>query len=65
MSENSYTELGSIVVGAQAIAVYWECRPEMRWYTELVQKPPVLQQAWRSSLGEIEWRDVPTVFGQR
>ncbi len=63
MNENDGTELNVapmfISVGVQTNPVHWECKSELRWFSELPQIPPRLQQAWRSSLGQYEWRDVP------
>jgi hypothetical protein len=37
-----------------------ELLPDLRWWTDAVMKPPVLQRAWRvKETGEVEWRDVP------
>jgi hypothetical protein len=36
-----------------------DVRAELRWFTEHPQKPPRLQEAYRSDRGRLEWRDVP------
>lgn len=67
MNEKTETELGAALkfIGSMEYSepVYWECRPELRWHADLVQMPPKLQQAWRSSRGQIEWRDLPLHVG--
>ncbi len=44
--------------------VIWRCTPRLRWHTDLVQQPPVLQQAWESSTGGTQWRTVPLHVGE-
>ena len=40
----------------------WEVTPNLRMFTELPQKPPRLQQAWRDrNSGDWDWRDIPLV----
>jgi hypothetical protein len=44
-------------------APIWHASMELRWkrHYSIIhpEPPPTLQQAWHSSSGEIEWRDVP------
>ena len=40
----------------------WQIHPNVRWFTDAVQKPAVLQQAWVCiENGNVEWRDVELV----
>lgn len=48
--------------GFSQMPEYFSASPQFRWAVPAgtTTKPPVLEQAWRGSLGSIRWEIVPT-----
>ena len=66
MSVNTGSEFGDAVTSLQVQVSpwdYWVCSQHLRWrqIPGTTARAPVLEQAWQSNTGKIEWREVPTV----